>query len=181
MKKTMRMTLGLTMTVLFVMLSGSVGSAGMLSHKWWKVGFDTPVAFSEPTALGLDAVVLLNPPESELGKGRLEITLVGVPKDMLESMGNDEGEVINYVKSTFFGTAEPAESVAEQTFMGQTIKGEYQKTSIPRAGDINLFLVPLTDGDNVVVGLTRYSDASLDEARDVLDMVAKTFREVPAE
>ena len=82
------------MALLICFLTVQISGAETSEYKWEKVSFKTPVAFSSPQKLGLDAVTLVHPPESGLGKGQMEITLVAVPKDMQESMGNKDAEII---------------------------------------------------------------------------------------
>jgi hypothetical protein len=170
-----------TMMVTMMAMAAPSQGADTFSHKWWRVGFETPIPFSEPIRLGLGAVALVNPPENGLGQGLMEITLVAVPKDMQESMGNDDKEILSYVKSTFLGTAKPAESDSERSFMGQASKGGIQKTTIPKPGELEIHLVALSDGDKVAVGLTRDANAPVEDARRVMDMLARTFKEIPEE
>lgn len=153
-------------------------SADTFSHKWWRVSFDTPIPFSEPIRLGMGAVALVSPPDSGLGQGNLEITLAAVPKDLQESMGNNEKEILAFIKGTFLGTNNPAEGSAERSFMGQTNKGDVQKTSLPKPGELEIYLIALSDGDKVAVGLTRDLNTPDKEAKKVMDMIAKTFKEI---
>ncbi len=169
----------LVMLVLVAAMQGNARGADTFSHKWWRVGFDTPITFSEPIKLGLDAAALVNPPESGPGQGRLEITLAAVPKDLQESMGNNEKEILAFVKGTFLGTTNSPESNAERSFLGRTCKGDVQKTNLPKPGELEIYLVPLANGDKVAVGLTRDLNTPAEDSRRVLDMVARTFKEIP--
>ena len=178
-RKTTRIGAVLVMLVLVVAMQSNARGADTFSHKWWRVGFDTPTPFSEPIKLGLDAAALVNPPESGPGQGRLEIILVAVPKDLQESMGNNEKEIMAFVKGTFLGATNPAESNVERSFMGQASKGDVQKLSLPKPGELEIYLVPLSNGDKVAVGLTRDLNTPAEDSRRVLDMVARTFKEIP--
>ena len=181
MSKTIRSILILGVIFLMLTPAGSAWSADTFSYNWWKVSFETPMAFSGPSEIGLDAVALASPPDSEPGRGRLEITLVAVPKVMQEAMGNNDGDILAYVKSTFLGTAKPAESTVERSFLGQTIKGEAQKLTIPRPGALEVFLITLSDGDKAAVGLSRSSETPPEEAEAVMEMMARTLKEIPAQ
>lgn len=167
------------MTVSMTMTAAPSQAAERFSHQWWRVGFETPLPFSEPIRLGLGAVSLVNPPEKGLGQGLLEITLVAVPKDLQDSMGGDRGEILTFVKATFLGTDKPAESDITRSFMGQTVTGGIQKTTLPKAGELEIHLVALSDGDQVAVGLTRDAQVPVEEARRTMEMLAQTFRELP--
>ena len=168
----------LVMVMLMMTLVPSAWGEDTVSRTWWRVGFETTTAFSEPVELGPDAASLVNPPESQPGQARLEITLVAVPKDLVESLGNNDSEVFAFVKSTFFGTANPADSTVERSFMGKTARGELQKTTIPKPGELEIYLVPLSNGDKVAVGLTRAQDTPVEEAKQVMDLLSQTLKEV---
>lgn len=175
------MYIGAVLVVLsLVMTMGNpAGCADTFPHKWWRVSFDTPIPFSEPIRLGMGAVALVSPPDKGLGQGGLEITLVAAPKDLQEGMGDNEKELLTFVKGTFLGATNPAESSAERSFMGQTAKGDVQKTSLPKPGELEIYLVALSDGDKVAVGLTRDLNTPAEEAMKVMDMIAQTFKEIP--
>ena len=168
-------------TAILVMVVTPALSARTFTHSWWRVGFETPTAFSKPIRLGLDAAALVSPPEKGLGQGRMEITLVAVPKDLQESLGHNETEILSYVKSTFLGTVKPAESKVERSFMGQTIQGEFLKTTLPKPGNLEIYLVTLSGGDQVAIGLTHDLETTAEEARQVMDLAAKTFKEIPGQ
>jgi len=161
----------------------SVGStawgAEVFKHSWGKVAFETPVDFSKPEEIGMGAVALTSPSDSPQGKGNLVITLVYVPKDMQESMGNNPAAVMTYVKSTYLGTAKPAQRAKDITFLGQVVKGEVQAMTIPKPGELEVYLVRLSGGDKVAVALARGQDIPAAEAAKVMGMVAKTFKESP--
>lgn len=167
--------------VMFLSLSMSPAAWGAetFSHSWGRVGFETPLAFSKPMDIGMGAVALTSPPQSGPGQGDLVITLVEVPKDLQESMGNNPAEVMNYVKSTHLGTTKPAQGARERTFLGQVVKGEVQQMAIPKPGELEVYMVSLPGGDKVAVALTRDQKIPADVAAKVMEMVAKTFKEVP--
>ena len=66
--------------VMLSALAGPASGADTFPCTWWKVAFDSPVAFSPPQEIGMDAVALLSPPDSGLGQAQMEITLVAVPR-----------------------------------------------------------------------------------------------------
>ncbi len=149
-------------------------------HTWWKIAFSTPVAFSAPQEIGMDAVTLLLPPDATPGGGRLEITLVSIPKVMREGMGmKSDDELAGYVKSTFLGTAKPAEKTVERTFMGKKVAGGVQEVKIPRKAELTLFLIPLSGEDTLALALVRDAAVPADEAESVLGTISRTFSEIP--
>jgi len=166
--------------LLFAFLTVQISGAETGDQKWWKVSFKTPVAFSSPQKVGLDAVALVHPPESGLGRGQMEITLVGVPKDMQESMGNKDAEVLAYVKATFLASTLPATKSVERSFLGKKVVGGAQSVSIPKKGELEIYLVPLSDGDKVAVGFTRDVAMPKEKAESIINMVAQSFKEIKA-
>jgi hypothetical protein len=166
--------IALLISLLMVQISGAETS----EHKWEKISFKTPVAFSSPQKVGLDAAVLIHPPESGLGKGQMEITLVAVPKDMQESLGNKDAEILSYVKATFLASTMPAAKAVERSFLGRKVVGEAQSSSIPKPGELELYLIPLADGDKVAVGFKRDRAMPKEKAESIMNTVAQSFKEI---
>lgn len=164
---------------LLLCLGPAAGAAEVFSYSWSGVAFETPVGFSQPVKIGMGAAALTHPPNSGPGQGKLVLTLVEVPKDMQEGMGNDPAQVMAYVKSTYLGTAKPAQSTRERTFLGKVVKGGVQGMSIPRPGELEVYLVTLAGGDQMAVALTRDQGVPAAEAAKVMEMVARTFRLAP--
>ena len=65
--------------------------------------------------------------------------------------------------------------------MGQTIQGEFLKTTLPKPGNLEIYLVTLSGGDQVAIGLTHDLETTAEEARQVMDLAAKTFKEIPGQ
>ncbi len=147
-------------------------------NSWGSVTFSTPVKFSAPVDIGLDAVALVSPPERRPGAGRMEITLVKVVKDMAESIGDDETILTEYLKPTFLGITEKGTEAAGRAFLGKTIPGEIMETEVPVPGELVCYLVPLSGGDRLLVALRRAADTPAEEAETVLAMIAETLDEV---
>ena len=168
-------------TLLIFCVTVQISGAETKEHTWGKVSFKTPIAFSSPQEIGLDAVALLHPPESGLGKAQMEITLVAVPKDMQESMGNKDAEIMSYVKATFLASTLPAAKSVERSFLGRKVTGEAQSSSIPKPGELELYLIPLSGGDKVAVGFKRDNAMPKDKAESVINTVAQSFKEIKAQ
>jgi hypothetical protein len=166
------------LVLLFSLFTVQLSGAAANDHTWWKIGFQTPVAFSSPEKIGLDAAALMHPPESGLGKAQMEITLVGVPKGMAEGLGNKDDKILQYVKTTFLGAATPAAKKVERTFLGKKVAGEAQATSIPKKGELEIYLIPLSDGDKVAVGFVRDAQFPQDKAEGVINTVAQSLKEL---
>jgi hypothetical protein len=177
--KNVQVWMSAMMALLIPFMTAQLADAQTSEYKWGKVSFQAPVAFSSPQKVGLDAVALVHPPESGLGQGQMEITLVAVPKDMQESMGNQDAEILSYVKATFLASTLATKSV-ERSFLGRKVTGEVQSSSIPKKVELELYLVPLSDGDKVAVGFKRDIGMPKEKAESVINMVAQSFKEIKA-
>jgi hypothetical protein len=168
----------LALVMLFIALvSVPISGAANVDQQWWKISFQVPVAFSTPQKVGLDAAALVYPPESGLGQGQMEITLVAVPKDMAESLGNQDAEILTYVKTTFLGATAPVSRSVERSFLGKKVAGAAQSTSIPKKGELEIYLIPLSDGDKVAVAFSRDTAFARDKADSIITTVAQSFKE----
>ncbi len=161
--------------VLFVAVAG----AGESLHpvRWDGIAFDTPVAFSAPAEIGLDAVALVSPAEAAPEEAAMELRLVRIPADMLEAFGGDAGLVMDYVKADFFGTTLPGVHATERVFLGRTVAGSSQDTTIPRKGVMETYLVPLSGGAHVAIALWRCDDTSADASEATMSALAASLRE----
>jgi hypothetical protein len=166
------------MALLVCLLTVQISGADQGDHKWEKITFQTPLAFSAPQKLGLDAVVMVHPPESAPGKGQMEIILVAVPKDLQESLGKKDDEIRNYVKGTFLASTLPATRSTARSFLGKKVAGEGQAVSIPKKGELEFYLVPLADGDQVAVAFKWDAAFPKDKADSVITKVAESFKEM---
>ncbi|MBE0642675.1 MAG: hypothetical protein IH600_01185 [Bacteroidetes bacterium] len=144
---------------------------------WGTVAFETPIPFSPPTELGLDAVSMQNPPESTPGKGKLELTLVRVSRDMAESLDAASIPLQGYLTGTFLGLSKEGEPSMQRTFLQKPVPGERISTSIPTPAEWEYYLVPLSGGNMIFIALRRDASTPADEAAQVLDMIAETLRE----
>lgn len=159
---------------LFLVL-GCQGGPPEHPQQWGPVAFDTPVPFSTPAEIGLDAASLRFPSGSTPAESRMELTLVLAQKDYVESLGGDRDLLTNMV-GVFLGIQEfePAEP---RHFLGASIEGWKAMTTLARVLFWEFHLVPLKDGSRVLVALARSDQATPEESAQVLDMVSRTFRE----
>jgi hypothetical protein len=150
-------------------------AAGNQTCQWWKIAFDAPVAFAAPRKVGLDAVVLIHPADAELGSGLLEITLAALPQTMIKEMGLKDDEILGYIETTFLG-AGPAETPAERTFFGKTVKGDRQTLGIPRTRHLEAYVVPLPDGDSLGIMFVNDPRLAPEEVEKIVAQIAQTLR-----
>ncbi|NLI46673.1 MAG: hypothetical protein GX414_06150 [Acidobacteria bacterium] len=149
-----------------------------LRHAWWTVAFETPVPFSAPREIGMDAVALTHPPDTAGGVGRIEIVLAAAPKDMVDGMGMSDDELPGYFKTTFLGLSAPAVKKVERTFLGHAVAGGAQSTTIPRARNVESYLVPLAGGAKLFLAVGSDTDVPAADVEAVLAALARTLKEV---
>ncbi|MFZ1728951.1 MAG: hypothetical protein WBQ23_04865 [Bacteroidota bacterium] len=160
-------------------LNGCTASSQNYSNSWGSIAFDTPIQFSPPADIGLNAVALVSPPESQSGAGSMEITLVSVPPDMAEGMENDNEMILGYLKSTFLATSKPGKKTAGRSFLTKTVEGETVSSTIPKPSELEYYLVPLSDGAMMLIALRWDSSVTTEDAAAVFAMIAETLKEIP--
>ncbi|HOJ03768.1 MAG TPA: hypothetical protein PK916_07180 [Bacteroidota bacterium] len=144
---------------------------------WKGITFSTPFEFSPPVDIGLDAVGFLTPKDATLPNATMELRMVHITREMLESFGGSKDEALNYVRITFFGTAEVGSPLASRNMLGTDVAGTTQTVTIPRHGVLELYLLPLSKEAHVVLGLFCYDTKSQQLAQETMDMIAETLHE----
>lgn len=151
------------------------GAAPEHPQQWGPVAFDTPVPFSAPSEIGLDAVSFRFPAESAPSESRMELTLALAPKEYVESLGGSK-ELLANMTGVFLGLTE-YEAAEPRHFLGASVAGWKAMSTVPRVLHWDFHLVPLRDGSRILVALARGDQATPEEAAQVLDLVSRTFRE----
>ena len=164
-----------------LILGTSAFGSENFSYNWWKVTFKSPVEFSQPVEVGLDAVSLLNPPNADFKTVQIEITLVAVPKNMKEDLGNTDEDVIEYIKAVFLGTTEPPLETMDRSFLENTITGQVLDMAIPHDGLMEFYLVPLSNGDSLSIAFRWNLSIQREEVEKIISMVSSTLKEIPKE
>lgn len=162
---------------LFLCFTG-IGFAGPADGSvcaWDRFRFETPLPFSGPQKLGLDAVSFIHPAELGIGQGKIEITLASFPKDMVEGMGMSERELFNYFKTTFLG-AGPGQKAVERSFLGKPVKGDRQVTAIPKARRLEAYLIPLPDGGRLGLAISAATEVPDADFEATAALAAKTLK-----
>lgn len=164
-----------------LILGTSAYGSENFSYNWWKVTFNSPVEFSQPIEIGLDAVSLLNPPDADFKTVQTEIILVAVPKNMKEDLGNTDEDIIEYVKAVFLGTTEPPLETVDRSFLENTITGQVLDMVIPHDGMMEFYLVPLSNGDSLAIAFRWSLSVQRKEVEKIISMVSSTLKEIPEE
>ncbi len=139
--------------------------------------FQIPLKLSPPVKAGLDATSFFFPDKAESGKEKFEMMLVFLDKEMMESAGMNDEELLQYVKTTYLGSAKKAEKKLERKALGKTLQGEWQKTSIPRKATLEIYLIPLKDGSKLSVAFRSYEGMDEKESEKVIKAFFDTLAE----
>lgn len=148
-----------------------------VTRDWGPFQFSTPVEFSDAHPVGLDAVAFVLPADATLGEARFEISLAVLSRGMMEAMEQDETGLFEYGKTTFLGLGGPADDQCPRTIMGGNRVGEVFQHSIPRASTVEAHLVPLTNGDFLLLGLKADAEMPADEAERIRAAVCASLTE----
>lgn len=154
----------------FLLLPGHpVLATQSYNNTWGKVTFQTPITLSPPMDIGIDAVTLTSP--------TVEITLVAVAKEMQEAFGNSDGDILEYIKTTFIAVSGPPQTTVERIFLGKKYTGEKHTATIPQPKSLELHLLSLKSGDKLALIISHDNSISEDEAEKVAVMIAATLKE----
>jgi hypothetical protein len=82
----------------------------------------------------------------------MSISFVLFTQENQENMQMNDTELLNYAKTTFFGTSKPAESFKERIILGKISNGELLTTKIPVASDIEMHIVTPENGEKYCIG-----------------------------
>ena len=133
--------------------------------------FIPPIAFSAPAPAGLDALLVVHPPDAKAGGEKVSLTAVAFPKDS----GMSDAELLDYVKTTFLATSASGKSV-ERTFLGKPVKGQALEKKIPAPSNAEIYVVTKKNGDKVVLGFV-ISPGFAREAQEAIAGIAATMKE----
>jgi hypothetical protein len=162
----------LPLLCVFGLFPSSLAAAEAFANAWGKVTFQTPMALSPPMDIGIDAVSLSSP--------AMEITLVSVAKEMQEAFANNDKDILDYLKTTFFAVSGPAATTVERIFLGKKYLGEKHVATISQPRSLEIHLLTLKSGEKLALVMSHDNSISEDEAEKVAAMIAATLKEGPS-
>ena len=133
--------------------------------------FTPPIAFSAPAPAGLDALLVVHPPDAKAGGEKVSLTAIAFPK----GSGMSDAELLDYVKTTFLATSAAGKPV-ERTFLGKPVKGQALEKKIPAPSNAEIYVVTKKNGDKVVLGFVT-SPGFAAEAQETIAEIAATMSE----
>lgn len=167
------MTRPIVLVFAFALIGAAPASAAGPPHAVEVHGlkFIPPIAFSAPAPAGLDALLVVHPPDAKAGGEKVSLTAVAFPKDS----GMSDAELLDYVKSTFLATSASGKPV-ERTFLGKPVKGQALEKKIPAPSNAEVYVVTKKSGDKVVLGFVT-SPGFAKEAQEAISGIAATMKE----
>lgn len=163
--------------ILSLIIPGASPAAQSNRYELFTLHFETPVTFSTPEKCGLDAFSLFYPAGTKPGGREMEITLVLFRRGSLEAHKTTEGDLVNYVKSTFLGAPAVSGESVYRTWLGEKTMGERFETSIPKPSITEIFPLTLKDKSVVVVSFKFGKEMKEKLAESIISRVAETLRE----
>jgi hypothetical protein len=121
----------------------------IITYTVFSLVFTTGKDLQGPQDAGLNALTFMY---EESGKEVMNITFVLFTKADQEAMQMNDSELMDYAKTTFFGTSKPAESYTERTIMGQNSQGEWLSVKIPVASDLEVHFITTDSGEKYCIG-----------------------------
>jgi len=140
------------------------------------VVFETSLEFSQPVKAGADAMLMVYPAKSDPGKENMGITMVLYDRNAQKLMGMGDTGLLNYTRTVFMGSADPGKPV-ERVFAGKKVRGQALKKKIPVPSTVEVYLITLSKGDKMGIGISYGKNMKEETARQVIDEIGATLRE----
>lgn len=140
------------------------------------VVFNTGLEFSQPAKAGTDAMLMVYPAKSDPGKESMGITMVLYDRNAQKLMGMGDAGLLNYTRTVFMGSADPGKPV-ERVFAGKKVKGQVLKKKIPAPSTVEVYLITLSKGNKIGIGINYGNTMKEDAARQVIDEIGASLRE----
>jgi hypothetical protein len=148
-------------------------SAAGQQHQVAGLTFSTPVEFSAPTEIGLDASELVySPSETET----LRILIVRFSPESQQNI-QQEISLIDYVKVVFLGLPQTRGEPKEREFFEQTITGEIIVTDFPTPRQLEIYLIELATNDKITL-IFESSNISLDLKENLINSLSQSLTEI---
>ncbi len=130
--------------------------------------FNTSFELTQALKAGIDAQQFCYPAKVENQDFSLFVTFVRFDAESQKNMNMSDNELIDYVKSTFLGTAKPAEKIAERIIMGQKSSGQLLKSKIPTPSNIEIHLITLQDSTKFAISFKSNNSVSSEDFEKII-------------
>jgi hypothetical protein len=140
--------------------------------------FLTSIQMSEPEQVGLDAMDMHFPHDADFQNRKLSVMFVLYPQMAKEAMQMSNEEFLEYAKVTFFGSGGSAESSKTRTIFGKSVETQIIHKIIPATSVLEVGIVPLSNGDAIVLGFDMKEGLSFDEYEKTITEITESLKEV---
>jgi hypothetical protein len=140
--------------------------------------FLTSIQMSEPEQVGLDAMDMHFPHDADFQNRKLSVMFVLYPQMAKEAMQMSNEEFLEYAKVTFFGSGGSAESSKTRTIFGKPVETQIIHKIIPATSVLEVGIVPLPNGDALVLGFDMKEGLSFDEYEKTITEITESLKEV---
>lgn len=168
------------MSIVMCIVAATGSVAGSQDYSWESIRFQTDFQVSQPQSLGMDAVSMVYPADSEPGKSLAEIVLVKASKDMQQAMEMKESELIAYLKTTYLGFSGDPESTVQRDIFGKPVTGERFRQMIPVASNVEMFFVRLRSEDGLMIAFRIVPDMPVEDAEKLILTITESMVETDA-
>lgn len=159
-------------TAFFTFLSGGIK---MFTTTLSGIEFKTSHEFSEPLKAGLDTYLLTYPKSVKPEDEKMSLTLAFLSAKAQKEMGMTDSELLQYAKTTFLATSKPG-NPQKLDFFGKSVSGEILQKKIPAPSTLEVFLLPLKNGDKMVIGFS-YAGSFAAEAKKIILEISGSLKE----
>jgi hypothetical protein len=140
--------------------------------------FLTSIQMSEPEQVGLDAMDMHFPHDADFQNRKLSVMFVLYPQMAKEARQMSNEEFLEYAKVTFFGSGGSAESSKTRTIFGKSVETQIIHKIIPTTSVLEVGIVPLSNGDAIVLGFDMKEGLSFDEYEKTITEITESLKEV---
>lgn len=139
--------------------------------------FRSPVAFSAPQGVGLDALLVAHPPDAKPGEELFSLTAVRFGPEATDTKaGMTPAELRGFVKVVFLAAGTSNGPPVRRRLLESWVEGESFTTSIPSPSFGEVFALRRRDGDSVVLGFKVRQDWR-EQGMVLLDTITANLRE----
>ncbi|HNW28929.1 MAG TPA: hypothetical protein PKN50_10665 [Spirochaetota bacterium] len=170
--------MGVLCVIGVVAVSAALYAEKKFTYSVHGIAFDASLEFSRPAKAGADAMLMVYPLNADPGKENMSITMVLYDRNAQKLMGMGDTGLLNYTRTVFMGSADPGKPV-ERVFAGKKVRGQALKKIIPVPSTVEVYLITLSKGNKIGIGISYSKNMKEDSARQVIDEIAASLREQP--
>ncbi len=147
----------------------------MKDFEIFDVKFSVNLEFSELTKAGTDAFIAVFPADAEVQNAEISITIVNVSQDFLQQSGMPDEAVSMYVKTTFFGVSQPAETSSTIDIAGQKANLETISKNIPVSSELKLISINTPQNSKMFIGIDAVQSADNQIVTQIINDISSTL------